>query len=72
LGRDPVGARKRTALTKIDSYKLKKAEWKTLAVSPSKNLLSTYLPPMNIQCKENLENLGKAVTRPYEQVEDVI
>jgi hypothetical protein len=45
--------------------------WKTLALSPKKNLLSNYLAPTIERSKENLMKLGKLVLRPYEQIDDV-
>lgn len=47
------------------------APWKSVNLSPKKNLFNTYLPPMKKQSKENLEKLGDLALRPYEQVEEV-
>jgi hypothetical protein len=45
--------------------------WKTVALSPKKNLFSTFLPPMCRSSIENLEKVENYVTRPFEQIEDV-
>jgi hypothetical protein len=46
--------------------------WKTLAMSPKKNLLSKHLPPMKLSSQLNVKYLSihKVISRPIEQVED--
>lgn len=48
-----------------------KAPWKTLAISPKKNLLNKYLPPVKASSYRNLTRIDKFVSRPYIQKEDV-
>lgn len=47
-------------------------QWKTISISQEKNLLSTYLPPMVKISKYNLEKLKTYISRPYEQIIEVI
>lgn len=41
--------------------------WKTLAMSPKKNLLNRYLPPLRSSSIKNIEKIEKFVCRPYQQ-----
>jgi hypothetical protein len=48
-----------------------KNSWKTLSISPKKNLLSFYLPPINQNSIRNLEKIENLIIRPLEPVIDV-